>query len=377
LRAADSPMNDGHHTITPIVSVVMPTYNGEKFLRPAIESILEQTFTDFELIVIDDASTDTTPRILAEFRDDRLLLFRNDCNLGIAGATNKGLAVARGEYLALQDHDDVSLPHRFQTQVAFLTAHPDVALVGSNCILIDGEGARVGIQVQPEDDLVLRWELLVRNPLHNTSIMARLSAIRETGGYSADPSFHFAEDYDFISRLAMRHRVANIKEPLVLWRRHSTTATWRNQSQQTLAAGAISFCNLCELDEMAASGNGARQKRAEAEELYLAYLGLRAFLLTPPRQFPTLPPEQVISGMKYLCEIRATFYRCYSFPRSAVTKHRRVLNWTWGKHAVALAVRAPWDWRSRLQIFFLGVRCLLAASFAAFWSPGTQPEEQR
>lgn len=353
-----------HHTIAPVVSVVMPTYNGERFLRPAIESILNQTLTDFELIVIDDASTDSTPRILAGFKDARLNLLTNNCNLGIAGATNKGLAVARGEYVALQDHDDVSLPHRFQTQVAFLAAHPDFALVGSNCILIDGEGTRDGIQVQPEDDLVLRWELLVRNPFHHTSVMARLSSIRETGGYSADPSFHFAEDYDLISRLALHHRVANIKEPLVLWRRHSTTATWRNQSQQTIAAETISFRNM---SVMISPG---------LEQTY-SFDGLRAFLLTPAGKVPDLPARQVAGGVQLIRELRRRFYRVYGFTGPAVGKHRRQTDWIWAKHAAALAVRAPWDWRSRMQILFLGLQCLVSAFFVPFWGPDSKAEERR
>ena len=133
-----SSATDRPHAITPVVSVVMCTYNGERFLRPAIESILNQTFRDFELVV-DDGSTDRTPRILAEFkaRDTRVIVLTNERNLGIAAATNRGLAAARGEYIALQDHDDISLPHRFQTQVDFLNSHSEIALVGSDATLID------------------------------------------------------------------------------------------------------------------------------------------------------------------------------------------------------------------------------------------------
>src|ERR1035438_1677250 len=93
----------------PRVSVVMGAYNGERFLRPAIESIINQTFRDFELIVIDDCSTDSTGQILREFKDERMRVVRNERNLGIAETLNRGIAIARGEYIALQDHDDVSL----------------------------------------------------------------------------------------------------------------------------------------------------------------------------------------------------------------------------------------------------------------------------
>ncbi len=126
----------------PVVSVLMPTYNGERFLRPAIESILNQTFRDFELIVIDDGSRDQTAEILREFaaRDNRILVLTNERNLGIAAATNRGLAAARGEFVALQDHDDISLPHRIQTELEFLHSHPEIALVGSAATLIDENG---------------------------------------------------------------------------------------------------------------------------------------------------------------------------------------------------------------------------------------------
>ena len=124
----------------PRVSVVMGAYNGERFLRPAIESILNQTFRDFELIVIDDCSTDATPRILREFKDDRMRVVRNERNLGIAKTLNKGIAIARGEYVALQDHDDLSQPDRFSKQVAFLETHPRVGMVGSRVNLIDESG---------------------------------------------------------------------------------------------------------------------------------------------------------------------------------------------------------------------------------------------
>ncbi len=369
------PMSHGHHAITPVVSVVMPTYNGEKFLRPAIESILSQTLADFEFIVIDDASTDSTPSILAEFKDDRIRRFRNDCNLGIAGATNRALAVATGEYVALQDHDDVSHPHRLQTQVDYLDAHPKIALVGSAATRIDERDAVWDTVVEPSDELDLKWELLFGCHFRHMTLMVRRRAILEIGGYRQDASFRFATDYDMLSRAAMRYGVANLTEPLVLWRRHGGATSIEHEQEQNRSAATISFRNLRELDEMAASGNAARQKPVETDERYLAYLGLRAFLLTPPRQFPVLPPQQVISGMKYLCEIRETFYRFYSFPRSAVTKHRRALNWIWGKHALALAVGAPWDWRSRLRIFFLGLRCLASAFFALFWGPGSKAEK--
>jgi hypothetical protein len=128
---------------------------------------------------------------------------------------------------------------------------------------------------------------------------------------------------------------------------------------------------------MAASRGGLLQKRARPEELHRAYLGFRAFTLTPAGEFPTLPPEQVISGLRFLCESREDFYGLYGFPRSAVAKHRRALNWTWGKHATALAIRAPWDLRSRAEILWLGLQCLRSPFFARLAGFGRKSEEPR
>jgi hypothetical protein len=334
------------HPATPVISVVMPTYNGERFLRPAIESILNQTFRDFELIVVDDGSTDRTPRILAELKDNRLIVLTNDRNQGIAVATNRGLAAARGEYVALQDHDDISLPHRFKTQLDFLESHPDIALVGSAAELIDENGVAYENYVEPEDDIDLKWETLFRCPISHTSVMARCWVMSETGGYSPDPALKVASDYDLLSRIVMRHRVGNLSQPLVQWRRHPAATMIADQPRLKRGVESVSLRNLGVLQ------NGKPQ--TDLNRL----LGSRAFLCTPRGQHPTLGPKQVIAGLCFLFELQETFRRTYNCSRSAEARLRRRLNWTWGKHAISLAFRAPWDWRSRGQMLMLGIRCL-------------------
>lgn len=344
----------------PAVSVVMPTYNGERFLRQTVESVLNQTLPDFELIIVDDRSTDSTPRILAELRDrdPRLIVLTNERNLGIASATNRGIAAARSEYIALQDHDDVSLPHRLQTQVDFLSSHPDIAAVGSAATLIDDEGAPFAEFPLPCEEIDIKWRLLfIGDAFHYTSVMARRSALAEIGGYGEDPEFRFAEAYDPFSRLAMRHRVANLPDTLVLWRRHRGATSIKNAQAQASSCEAISFRNVCLLVD---SGNGPAR-----EEHYRNYQGFKAFISTPAGQFPSLPPEQVLSGLKFFCEVREAFYRSHRFPRLLVTRHRKPLDWLWGKHALALALRAPWDGRSRVRSAWLGLRCLLHAAWAS------------
>jgi hypothetical protein len=331
----------------------MPTYNGERFLRPAIESILNQTFCDFELIVIDDGSTDSTPRILDEFKaqDDRLIVLTNERNLGIAGATNRGLAAARGEYVALQDHDDISLAHRFQTQMDFLNSHPEIALLGSAATLIDENGVAYDECPEPEDDIELKWETLFRCPIRHTSVMVRRGVMCEIGGYSADPTLTVATDYDLLSRVVMRHRVANLNERLIKWRRHPSAASITRDQEQLRAGESTSLRNIRALI-LRGDSLGIEPSQQYALE------GSRAFLCTPAGQLTSLPPEQIIAGLRFLSDLLETFYRTYRFSHSEAARHRRRLSWVWGKHAVALAARSDWDLRSRMRMSMLGIRCL-------------------
>jgi glycosyltransferase involved in cell wall biosynthesis len=358
-----SNLNRGAHSISPVASVVMPTYNGERFLRPAIDSILNQTFRGFELILIDDGSTDSTPRILEEFKekDPRIVVLRNERNLGIAGATNRGLAAARGQYLALQDHDDISLPHRLQTELNFLQSHPDIAVVGSAATLINDDGVPYGEFPLPCEEIDIKWRFLFQgDPFHYTSIMVRRRAMEEIGGYGEDAAFRFSEAYDPFSRIAMRHRMVNLPETLVLWRRHPEATSLRYGPKQGFTGETIAFRNLCLLDDLrtgeppdSSSRNGSPNGRR-----YQYYVGFKAFLMTPAGQFPALPPGQVVSALKFYCDIQEMFYKVHRFPYLVVARHRRAPNWKWGKHAVALALRAPWDLKSRVRILLLGIRCL-------------------
>jgi glycosyltransferase involved in cell wall biosynthesis len=359
---------------TPVVSVVVPTYNGERFLRPAIESILHQTFRDFELIVIDDASTDSTPSILREFTDDRIVALRNERNLGIAGATNRGLNAARGQYIALQDHDDISLPHRFQTQVDFLNAHPATAIVGSAATLIDDDGVAYASFPLPCDEIDIKWRLLfVGDAFHYTSIMARRSAIVEIGGYSDDPAFRFSEAYEPFSRIAMRHQVANLPEILVLWRRHRRATSIQHAQVQAQSGEAISFRNVCLLAHLAGGNSG--DPALEKERRRRDYAGFKAFTSTPADQFPSLPGIQVVSSLRFFCKLQQVFYRAHNFSTVAVARHRKLLDWRWGKHALALAARAPWDLYSRTAMLLLGTQCLGRAAWATVISSFARPSE--
>lgn len=198
----------------PVVSVVMSIYNGERFLREAVESILSQSFTNFEFIIVDDGSTDHTWQVLTGYaaRDARIVLARNEGNIGLTRSLNRGLALARGEYIARQDADDFSLPERLSSQIKFLEEHPEVGAVGSAVRLLDQRGRVVFDAYSPTDHETLCAYLLLDNCLCHTTLVVRSNLLKKLGGY--DPELPYAQDYDLWWRLS---RISLIRAlPVVL-----------------------------------------------------------------------------------------------------------------------------------------------------------------
>lgn len=217
---------------TPCVSVLMSVYNGERHLEDAVESVLRQTFRNFELVIVDDGSTDSTPGILASFaaRDDRVVLVRNDCNLGLTRSLNRGLALARGEYFARQDADDVSLPERLAYQVKLLDRRLEIGLVGTWTERIDGEGHSLGVRPMPTRPTHIRWQLIFANPFVHSSVMFRRSLLEAAGAYNE--SLKYAQDHELWVRYSYRALAANIPVPLVKFRRHDESISSREGKQQ-------------------------------------------------------------------------------------------------------------------------------------------------
>jgi glycosyltransferase involved in cell wall biosynthesis len=201
----------------PLVSIVLPVYNGKEYLREAIDSMLNQTFTDFELIIINDGSSDESANIIAAYSDPRIYSVQQD-NQGLAATLNRGIALARGKYIARQDQDDVSLPERLARQVEFLQAHPDYGMVGTWATILEGTEPTGRTHRHPEDNLRLKFELLFDNPFVHSSVMFRASVIESVGGYSTDRDRQPPEDYELWSRVARRFKVANIPGPLHVYR---------------------------------------------------------------------------------------------------------------------------------------------------------------
>ncbi|MCG3772759.1 MAG: putative glycosyltransferase EpsE [Nitrosomonadaceae bacterium] len=204
----------------PSVSILMPVYNGERFLREAIDSVLRQTCRDFELLILNDGSTDASRTIVNSYTDSRIRLIDNEQNRGLPATLNRGLAEASSGLIARQDADDLSFPTRLAKQVEFLSHHPDVALVGTQARFIDERGYSNGsILRRACSHDSIKWDLLFDNSFTHSSVMFRKEVIQgEFGGY--DETFSRCEDYDLWSRVAMRHRVANLRETLVSYRLH-------------------------------------------------------------------------------------------------------------------------------------------------------------
>jgi hypothetical protein len=219
----------------PLVSVVMAVYNGGEFLSEAIESVLKQSFADFDFVVIDDGSTDRTPDILRHYAsaDQRLRIYTQK-NLGASASLNRGWRLARGELIAHMDADDVAKPERVERQVEFLKLHPEVAVLGTSCEFMSRDGSRRVAMPLPSEDADIKKTLPYGNCLAHPTIMMRKSALLEMGGYRS--VFLYAEDYDLWLRMAERHALANLADPLLGYRIHSGQASIRHIRQQTILA---------------------------------------------------------------------------------------------------------------------------------------------
>jgi glycosyltransferase involved in cell wall biosynthesis len=199
------------------VSVILPVYNGECYLEEAISSVLLQTFRDFELIIIDDGSRDSSAAIIKKLDDPRIRFFQQP-NKGLSATLNRAIGLARGEYIARQDQDDVCLPSRFEKQLAFLEANQDVGMVGTGAeIWVNNKRSNRFLQ-HPTDNASLKFGLLFDNYFVHSSMMIRRSVFENVGGYAEDDTRQPPEDYELWSRVMKKYKLANLPEVLMVYR---------------------------------------------------------------------------------------------------------------------------------------------------------------
>ncbi|MES4784836.1 MAG: hypothetical protein C4294_02340, partial [Nitrospiraceae bacterium] len=226
----------------PLVTVLMSVFNNAGFVEGAVQSILQQTYKDFELLIIDDGSTDGTFEVLSTIQDSRIRLKRNGRNLGLTTSLRLGLEEARGQYVARMDADDIALPQRLEKQVAFLDANPKVGILGSACRELDVNGRELGLRRVPVSDLEIRWVSLLNNPFLHPTVMLRRDVLT-SHQLNYDASVQTAQDYDLWIRMLMYTSGANLCEPLIHYRLGpgvtSTQREWQLRNHDSIAFRAI------------------------------------------------------------------------------------------------------------------------------------------
>lgn len=232
--------------MAPLVSVLISVYNGQDYLPQALDSLLGQTLTDLEIVAVDDGSTDGTWPLLQQYarRDGRLRPQQNPANLGLTRSLNRGLKEARGRYLARQDVDDLSEPQRLEAQAAFLEENPQVVLVGSDILVVDGQGRPTGeIGFRPRGDSGIRRYMLLNNAFFHSTVLLRRQALVDHG-LAYDETLAYAQDFDLWSRLLEHGQGANLPLALVRFRRHGGQLSEKAWQAQQEVADRVAWANL-------------------------------------------------------------------------------------------------------------------------------------
>ena len=232
----------------PVVTVLMPVYNCELYIKEAINSILNQTFTDYELIIIDDCSTDSTAEIIKDYSDSRIIFFEKDTNSGYTNSLNYGLSVAKGEYIARMDGDDISLPTRLEKQFHFLNSNPDIILCGTSYSIIQQRG----VFYMPQTYEEIKINLLLANCLVHPSVMFRKDVFLQHN-LLYDLQMEPAEDYDLWVKLAAIGKLHNLQECLLLYRVHNAQVSAIRSKKQKEAANQVRLKALQPLNTVLSS----------------------------------------------------------------------------------------------------------------------------
>lgn len=226
----------------PKVSIIMSVYNGERFLASAIESVLSQTFSNFEFIIVDDFSSDGTALILKNFaeKDGRLRIIKNTGNLGLTKSLNIALKESKGEYIARLDDSDLMMPERLEKQVSFLDENKDVGLVGTWAYIIDDQGGVIGEIKHLTEDKIIKKDLIRHNLFIHPSIMFRRSTALSAGLYDED--YKYGQDYNFYFRIFPYTKFANLPAFLLKYRKSKESLTFiKNRKQIFFANKARKF----------------------------------------------------------------------------------------------------------------------------------------
>jgi len=221
------------------VSIVMPTFNGGKYIKRAIESVISQNFSDWKLLVINDGSKDDTESIAKEYvgKDDRIIYLKNEVNLGIQKTLNKGLRETKGKYIARIDDDDEWIDKdKLKKQFEFLEKNPDYVLVGTGVVVVDENRKELFRYLLPSEDTKIRNNILSKNRFAHSSVLFDKNKALEFGGYSEDKNIKHLEDYDLWLKMGTVGKFANINEYAIRFMARSDSLTSSNRVVQAKRA---------------------------------------------------------------------------------------------------------------------------------------------
>lgn len=229
----------------PIISVIMAVYNDEKYLREAVESILNQTYGNFEFIIFDDASTDNSANILKKFamQDKRVRLIINEKNKGLTKNLNVGLRLAKGDYIARMDGDDISLTERFEKQLKYFSNHKDIVMCGTWTYSIDENGKTKSISKYPTGEREFFWSSVFRPSVAHPSVMIKRE-ILSSHGLSYNENYRTAQDYDLWSRLQEFGAAGVLTSPELKYRSHTNNVSTLRKNEQRKNASDICLTNI-------------------------------------------------------------------------------------------------------------------------------------
>lgn len=295
---------------SPRVTVLLSVYNSERYLNEAIISVLAQTFTAFELLVVDDHSTDGTLAVLRSYDDPRVRVILNDERIGLTPSLNKGLSLARGEYIARMDADDVSLPARLGVQVKYLDMHPDVGLISSDYEVIDSHGIQLRTCRQRLSSEEIYYRSTFSNCIVQSSVMFRKELVLDAGGY--DETLEQAEDSDLWNRISRRARIDRIPTVLLKYREHCDSLSQTADNQQLDDSNRSFTSNLAKLmgnDSFdVASVTPIRQAYREMIYTEIRCSSIRAVETVHQRLVTVCPPSLDAEQLKAVCDERMGFY---------------------------------------------------------------------
>lgn len=269
----------------PIISVVMPVYNGEKYLKEAIESILNQTYFDFEFLIINDGSTDSSESIILEYNDSRIKYIKQ-ANMGIGGALRNGCTLAKGNYIARMDADDICLPNRLEVQKIFLDNNPSTVLVSNAVIYIDEAGEIIGRSFPYTSNHAIIEKLKFKSPICHPSVMMRVGAYISSGGYE---ELELLEDFHLWRKLSKQGKLHNLSSPLLKYRilNNSISRSITKEQYNHIIEFLISISNESCLpdDKIFEINNMYKQEKIEANEMKMVSSSPASFITNSKIEF--------------------------------------------------------------------------------------------